>query len=199
LPLPAGRPRYLPAEDTDLLREALESFSGDSCLEIGFGSGAALASAAGRFRLAVGTDVVALEEARLATRAGVQLVLADMATCFRDGVFDVVFFNPPYLPSETIEDRAVDGGPTGVEVPVSFLMEGLRVVREEGVIVALLSTEGDVGSFLARCRSLGLRVEPIAEKRLFYETLSVFRIQRGERSAGATKANTPPRGGVAPA
>ena len=180
MPLPAGRRRYLPAEDTDLLRKALEPFSGDSCLEIGFGSGAVLASASGRFRLAVGTDVVALEEARLAIRAQVQLVLADRATCFRDGVFDVVFFNPPYLPSETIEDEAVDGGPTGVEVPVSFLEEGLRVLREGGVIVALLSTEGDVVSFLAHCSSLGLQVEQIAEKGLFYETLSVFRIQRGE-------------------
>jgi release factor glutamine methyltransferase len=190
LPLPGGRPRYLPAEDTDLLMEALEHFSGDSCLEIGFGSGAVLASASGRFRLAVGTDVVGLEEARLATRAGVQLVLADTGTCFRDRVFDVVFFNPPYLPSETIEDQAVDGGPTGVEVPVSFLREGLRVLREEGVIVALLSTEGDVGSFLAHCRSLGLQVEPIAEKRLFYETLSVFRIQRGEGGAGTRQSQS---------
>jgi len=182
LPLPLGRHRYLPAEDTDLLREALERFSGDSCLEIGFGSGAVLASASRRFRLSVGTDVVSLEEARLAMGAHVQLVMADMATCFRDGVFDVVFFNPPYLPSGTIEDEAVDGGPTGVEVPVSFLEEGLRVLREAGVIVALLSTEGDVGSFLAHCSSLGLQVEPIAEKRLFYETLSVFRIQRkGDR------------------
>jgi release factor glutamine methyltransferase len=178
MPLPGGRPRYLPAEDTDLLREALERFSGDSCLEIGFGSGAVLESAAGRFRLAVGTDVSPLEEARLASRAHVQLVLADRAACFRDGVFDVVFFNPPYLPSESIEDEAVDGGPTGVEVPTSFLEEGLRVLKDGGVILALLSTEGDVGSFLARCGGLGLQVEPIAEKRLFYETLSVFGIRR---------------------
>jgi HemK-related putative methylase len=188
LSLPAGRPRYLPAEDTDLLREALEPFSGDSCLEIGFGSGAVLGSASGRFRLAVGTDVVALEEARLAIRAHVQLVLADTATCFRDRVFDVVFFNPPYLPSETIEDEAVDGGPTGVEVPISFLEESLRVLREGGVIVALLSTEGDMGSFLARCRDLGLAVERVAQKGLFYETLSVFAMRRGREGAAGRES-----------
>jgi release factor glutamine methyltransferase len=179
LPPPSVGPRYLPAEDTGLLREALERFGGDSCLEIGFGSGVVLASTSGRFRLAVGTDVLSLEDARLAIGAHVQLILADTATCFRDGVFDVVFFNPPYLPSETIEDQAVDGGPTGAEVPISFLEEGLRVLRQGGTMVALLSTEGDTGSFLARCGSLGLQVEPIAEKRLFYETLYVFRMQRG--------------------
>ena len=176
---PVERPRYLPAEDTYLLRDALEPFSGDSCLEIGFGSGAVLASVSGRFRLAVGTDVIGLEEARLALGPRAELVLADRATCFRDGVFDLVFFNPPYLPSGPIEDEAVDGGPTGVEVPVSFLEEALRVLRGGGTIVALLSTEGDLESFLSHCSNLGLAVESVSEKRLFYETLSVLTIRRG--------------------
>lgn len=174
----AGRRRYLPAEDTFLLRDALKPFSGGSCLEIGFGSGAVLASVSERFALAVGTDVAPLEDAKLATGPRVELLLADRAACFRDGVFDLVFFNPPYLPSATIEDKAVDGGPTGVEVPMIFLEEGLRVLREGGTIVALLSTEGDLESFLSHCDNLGLEVETVAEKRLFYETLSVLTIQR---------------------
>jgi release factor glutamine methyltransferase len=162
-----------------MLTEALEQFSGGSCLEIGFGSGAVIASASKRFRLAVGTDMIGLEDARLAFGPGVELVLADRATCFRDRVFDLVFFNPPYLPAEPIEDEAVDGGPTGVEVPVSFLEEGLRVLAEGGTIVALLSDEGDLRSFLSHCSTLGLQVESIAERRLFFETLSVMTIRRG--------------------
>ena len=176
---PPVRRRYLPAEDTRLLGEALRRFSGDSCLEIGFGSGAVLAGVSGRFALAVGTDVCALDDARLATGRDYQLVLADRATCFREGVFDLVFFNPPYLPSGETVDEAVDGGPTGVEVPVSFLEEGLRVLKEGGTIVALLSSEGDMASFLDHCSNLGLSVESVIEERVFYETLSVFTIRRG--------------------
>jgi methylase of polypeptide subunit release factors len=175
------RTRYLPAEDTFMLRDALGPFSGDSCLEIGFGSGAVLASVSERFRLTVGTDTIGLEDARLASGPRVQLALADRATCFRDGVFDLVFFNPPYLPSGQIEDEAVDGGPTGIEVPVSFLEESLRVLRGEGAIVALLSDEGDLESFLTHCSILGLTVESVVEKRLFYETLFVFTIRRRGR------------------
>ena len=107
-------------------------------------------------------------------------------------MFDLVFFNPPYLPSATIEDEAVDGGPTGVEVPVSFLEEGLRVLREGGTIVALLSTEGDVESFLSHCSNLGLAVESVAEKRLFYETLSVFSDTEGRRGQRAPPKLIPP-------
>jgi release factor glutamine methyltransferase len=175
--------RYLPDEDTRLLKGALERFSGMSCLEIGFGSGAVISSVAGRFALAVGTDIVALGEAKLAGDPRVELVIADRASCFRDGIFDLVFFNPPYLPSWPIEDATVDGGPSGVEVPLSFLQEGLRVLEEDGTIVALLSTEGDLESFLSHCNDLGLEVESMTEKRLFYETLAVFTIRRGEESS----------------
>jgi len=174
-----GRGRYLPSEDTYLLRDSLEPFSGDSCLEMGFGSGAVLASVSKRFRLAVGTDVMGLEGASLALGSGGELVLADRAKCFRDGVFDLVFFNPPYLPSAQIEDLTVDGGPTGTEVAVSFLEEAMRALRDEGTVVALLSDEGDIGAFLSYCNSLGLAVESVAEKRVFYETLSVFTIRKG--------------------
>jgi len=180
-----GRSRYLPAEDTDLLKKALKPFGGGSCLEMGFGSGAVLASVSERFQLAAGTDVIGLGEARLALGKDCQLVLADRAKCFRDGVFDLVFFNPPYLPSSQIEDQAVDGGPTGVEVPTSFLEEGLRVLREGGCVVALLTSDGDLESFLSCCRGLGLTAEPVAEKRLFYETLSVFTMRRGREGVAS--------------
>ena len=99
-------------------------------------------------------------------------------TCFRDGVFDLVFFNPPYLPSWPIEDLAVDGGPTGVEVPVSFLEDALRVLTKDGTIVALISDEGDVQAFLSHCSTLGLEVDSVTRKKLFYETLSVLTLRR---------------------
>jgi hypothetical protein len=44
--------------------------------------------------------------------------------------------------------------------------------------MVLLSEAGDVGSFLEYCKSLGLYVEPVAEKNLFYEKLVVFKIRR---------------------
>jgi release factor glutamine methyltransferase len=170
--------RYIPAEDTYLLRDALASFSGDACLEIGFGSGAVISSVSARFRLAVGTDVLSLREARLASTPGVELVLCDMARCFRDESFDLVFFNPPYLPSTAVEDRAIDGGPGGIDIPISFVKEGLRVITREGAMLCLLSDKGELDSFKARCREMGLEIEPVARKKLFYESLFVFRMRR---------------------
>jgi release factor glutamine methyltransferase len=172
--------RYLPAEDTRLLGEALEPWRGDSCLEIGFGSGAVLAGVSGRFRLAVGTDVIGVEEARLARSPLMDLVLTDRAGCFRDGVFDLVFFNPPYLPSGRVEDDAVDGGRGGMEVPFRFLGEALRVLKRSGSVIVLLSDKGDLDSFVSRCGGAGLSVERVVEKRVFFERLVVFRLHRSD-------------------
>jgi methylase of polypeptide subunit release factors len=106
-------------------------------------------------------------------------VLADRATCFREGSFDLVFFNPPYVPSETIEDRAVDGGPSGIEVPTSFLEEATRVLLDEGAIMMLLSDRDDLQRFADICSSMALDVRKVAQERLFYESLVVFRLEKG--------------------
>jgi release factor glutamine methyltransferase len=169
---------YLPAEDTLLLRKALEGFKGDACLEIGFGSGVVLRDMAARFRLAAGTDITGLEESESARSPGIDLVLANKATCFRDQVFDLVFFNPPYLPSQGIEDKAVDGGRGGIEVANSFLEDGLRAMKTDGAVVALMSDKGDLRSFVDRCEKSGAEIEEIAQEKLFYERLVVFKIRR---------------------
>ncbi|MGA2665647.1 MAG: hypothetical protein ABSF83_11960, partial [Nitrososphaerales archaeon] len=131
----------------------------------------------GRFSLVVGTDILGLGQARRAMgRADV--VLADRATCFRDREFDVVAFNPPYLPSEEIRDRTVDGGRGGIEVPERFLEDALRVVKASGRIYVLLSDRGDLAAFLARCLDLGTAVRETARARLFYETLVVYEVRR---------------------
>jgi release factor glutamine methyltransferase len=174
-----GSKTYLPSDDTALLIEVLSEYRGERCLEIGFGSGAVIASLSGRFSMVVGTDLMSLDQAKATNRgetAGV--VLADRACCFRAGAFDLVAFNPPYLPSEGFEDRAVDGGEGGVEVPITFLVDALRVLRSDGKIVLLLSDHGDLQRFLASSRKLGLSVVEKRRKRLFYETLVVYEISK---------------------
>lgn len=168
---------YIPSEDTATLARALRSYSGDACLEVGFGSGAVLSSLLPRFGLVVGTDLVTVAQAASA-KGGAEVLLADRATCFRGGVFDVVAFNPPYLPSLDIRDRAVDGGRGGLEVPLRFLEEAMRVVKPGGRVVALLSTESDLETFQGECSRRGLALEEKERTPLFFETLVVFELRR---------------------
>ena len=99
----SGRP-YIYAEDSRLLGDAVSSLDDtDSFLEIGAGNGGNLVRVKDKFRLVVGTDI------NLEIRSGfspvVQLVIADKVSCFRSSSFDLVAFNPPYVPSEGIKDQ----------------------------------------------------------------------------------------------
>lgn len=168
---------YLPSEDTATLARVLRSYRGERCLEIGFGSGAVLQSLVPRFGLVVGTDILSVSQA-IEANGGAETVLADRATCFRPETFDLVAFNPPYLPSEGVEDRTVDGGRGGLQVPFMFLEEALRVVKQRGVIVLLLSDEANLDDFRRRCEEMGLRVQEKEREGLFFENLFVFEVSR---------------------
>jgi len=177
---PANTEVYLPSEDTATLARVLRSYRGGRVLEIGFGSGAVLRSLVPRFELVVGRDVISVAQA-VAAKGDADAVLADRATCFREAVFDVVAFNPPYLPSERIEDRAVDGGRGGLDVPLAFLEDALRVLKPEGRVVLLLSDEADLDEFKKSCGRRKLRVEEKVREGLFFENLFVFEVSREDR------------------
>lgn len=167
----------MPSEDSAALLRSLRPYRGGRFLEIGVGSGAVLQSVAPRFALAVGTDILSVAEAR-AARDGSEVVITDRASCFRGEVFDLVAFNPPYLPSNGIEDRTVDGGVGGIQVPLAFLEEALRVMKRDGRTVLLLSDESDVEGFRRTCEGKGLRIEEKGRTDLFYERLYVFEVRR---------------------
>jgi release factor glutamine methyltransferase len=163
---------YIASEDSALLRSAVKGRSGSTCLEIGAGNGGNLVELSGSFELAVGTDIVR-PDMRDWGRAGADYVLADRAECFGDRIFDLVVFNPPYLPSDRITDLAVDGGNEG-EVPLGFLREGLRVVKDTGKILLLLRDEEPINLFDIECRRRGFTLTKVASRHLFYESLSVY-------------------------
>ncbi|MDG7008684.1 MAG: hypothetical protein JRN06_10680 [Nitrososphaerota archaeon] len=162
---------YISSDDSALLRRALQGRAGGACLEIGAGNGGTLIDLAKRFETAAGTD---LRRPGMGDwSGGASFSLADRATCFRDSVFDLVAFNPPYLGGEGYGDVAVDGG-EGLEAPASFLEEALRVVKKEGSVVFLLNDEADIAGYEEACGRHGFRLRVVASKRLFFEALSVY-------------------------
>jgi len=163
---------YRAAEDSALMREALAGYSGKVCLEIGAGNGGNLIELEERFEVVVGTDIILpdLDD----WRAGADFVLSDAAGCFREGIFDLIFFNPPYLPSDQFQDPAVDGGKDGLEVPLRFLRQALVLLRKGGRVLVLVSGEKQRAEIVKELDRNGLVVRKVAEKRLFYETLSIY-------------------------
>jgi release factor glutamine methyltransferase len=150
---------------------------GDSCLEIGAGIGSNLAGLAGRFQILAGTDLFLPDDLKDTLRLNCNILNADRACPFRDSVFDLVIFNPPYLPSDGFRDVAIDGGAGGIEVPLLFLSEALRVMKPSGRILLVLSSESDLTRFSA-VMPKGVQLSQVDSESLFYEKLFLFEVRR---------------------
>ncbi len=175
---------YEPREDSYLLAEAAVIPSGAKVLDLGTGSGiqavnAALAGA--REVWAVDVNPKALENARLnfeRLKLKARLVLKE-SELFEEipekERFDVIVFNPPYLPSDELEDLAVDGGAEGRVFLDEFIEQFKFFLAPKGNAYFLQTDLNRVDKTEEKLRQLGLRFEIAARKKLSFEELFVFR------------------------
>jgi len=175
---------YQPAEDSDLLaRTAVDHVDGnDVVLDVGTGSGyvaASVAEATGARTIGADLNPHACRQAR---EHGVEAVRADLLGPFRDGTFDAVLFNPPYLPTPPEREwgdwleHALSGGESGRRVIDPFLENVNRVLEPDGRVLLLVSTLTGVEAVRDRARESGLTTRQVAEESHPYETLLVLRL-----------------------
>jgi len=136
---------YQPEADTYLLLDAAidEVKPGDRVLEIGTGSGL-VSKELSKVSEVVATDINP-HAALCARSSGVQVVRSNLFAGIR-GTFDLIIFNPPYLPTqpeERIDDwleYALDGGTTGRDGIGEFAAGVDQVLSPDGRILLLISS-----------------------------------------------------------
>ncbi len=172
-----GFDSYEPAEDTFLLTDAIRRYSNKITLEIGVGSGYITAEICKRNPFVVGTEIneKALKEAQIRLKSlnfdNFELVLCDGASAFREECFDLIVFNPPYLPSGKIVYRNVEGGKEGIEVTERFIEQSLRVISKSGLMVFILSTLSNYEKIIRMLRKMNFKVRRIGKRKLFFEEI----------------------------
>ncbi len=175
---------YFPGEDTFLLADIVDRYPAKNSLEIGVGRGLITTYLAKMSEYVVGVDlsVDAIEEtgrvlAKLQLLQKVDLLIADAATSLTPESFDLVVFNPPYLPSEETTDRNVDGGRGGISVPIRWFTNSLVVIKKAGRVLMVLSTASKLEEAIAFfSRQCSVRI--VARRRLFFEELVAIEITR---------------------
>ncbi len=170
---------YLSSDDSKFFRDEIRKYRGTNFLEIGTGRGSNLLEVSRNFQQVVGTDIH-LNRLAYEDQQNIEFVRTDSASCFREMSFEVVAFNPPYLPSEKIVDPTVNGGKGGVEVAKHFLEDAVTVLKEHGKILILLSSASSIEAFREYCLEEHLIFRRIANRRLFYETLTIYEVKKEE-------------------
>lgn len=167
----------------EFLAEVVEPLvpPGSSVLDMGTGAGIGAVAAASRAARVVAVDVnpMAVRCARINALLNqvdhrVEVREGDLFAPVGGEPFDVVLFNPPYLPGEARDplERAFRGG----DVVERFARELPARLTPTGVAYVLLSTEANTEAALAAFRTAGLSAEPVAERDLRNEVLTVYRL-----------------------
>jgi len=174
---------YQPEADTLLLLGAAQAEvrSGDRVLEIGTGSGRIAAA------LVQDCDIVATDinphAVFCARRQGIDVVRCDLFSGLR-GRFDLILFNPPYLPTQSEEriddwlEYALDGGVTGRDVINQFASAVGSVLAPDGRILLLVSELTGIAEVCGLFERSGYSCREVAQDTVEGEKLVVLRITR---------------------
>lgn len=94
-----------------------------------------------------------------------------------DQKFDIIVFNPPYLPEDEYDkERDTSGGKNGDETIINFLRDAQKYLNKEGKIILLLSSLTPRYKINKVLERKGMAKKKIAEKLLFFESLEIFEI-----------------------
>lgn len=175
---------YEPAEDSFFLSDILKKIipklldkkSDLKFLEIGSGSGIQLQTASDSgikkeniFSCDVNEDAV--KECR---NLGFNCIKSNLFKNIK-GKYDIIVFNPPYLPIDTREPASsrlsTTGGKKGGEIISRFLKQAKNHLNKDGKIILLIS------SLTKKIDFEGYKKKILANKKIFFEKLIIFELR----------------------
>lgn len=182
---------YPPREDTDLLAKNLknEVENGDEVLDVGTGTGILALIAARSGKNATGIDINknAVRLARLNAKkneiTNVNFLQSDLFENVGEKRFDLIVFNPPYLPSGNTKIQVKgseqwDGGENGREIVRNFSEEVGKCLKGKSRVLLLISSIANLQEVEKLFRKRNFEVEIMDERKIPWEKLYVLEITK---------------------
>lgn len=185
---------YKPSDDTFLIADNLEVKDQAKVLDVGTGCGILAILAAEKAGKVVATDAnpYAVQCTELNSKLNnlldkMEVRRGRLFEAVKPGEkFDLIIFNPPYLPIEEDEgeswiEASWSGGSGGRRATNEFISKAPEHLEEDGRIVLLQSTLSDSGETRNMLGKAGLKTRILAKKKLDFE--SIFLVEAKKPSA----------------
>jgi len=198
---------YKPSDDSILLLNSSLKILKDlnrknlNILEVGVGSGFVISNIAKKYpkNYFYGTDInkYALEKTKEEFKKvnknnksiNSQKIKITLKNCNLIGFrkkFDIIIFNPPYLPLEDneiledldLESKALYGGKKGNEITIEFLNKLERYLNIDGIALIILSTLSKPEEVFSYLKNNLYNYEILGKKKLAFEELLVVKINK---------------------
>lgn len=182
---------YLPKEDSYLLQKYVRKYAWGKVLDMGTGSGIQALTAAKNRRVkeAVAVDIndKAVEKLkekikeeikkRRIPKENLRKIKAVKSDLFSKvkGKFDLLAFNPPYLPQDKgIKDSSIYGGKKGWELSEKFFKEASGHLFPEGKILFLFSSLTNKKKIEEIIKNNLFVFREVGRQKLYFEELYVY-------------------------
>ncbi|RLF35897.1 MAG: hypothetical protein DRM99_03790, partial [Thermoplasmata archaeon] len=169
---------YEPKEDSELIAEFLKDLikkeKPTSFLDMGCGTGiqtkTALKSGIQKSNiLAVDINQKAVKETQ---KLGVKAVNSDLFAKLGKAKFDLIAFNPPYLPKHKHDkSKETTGGKYGWEIIKRFLIKAKQHLTERGKILLIFSSLTNKKKVNELIKNNGFSFKELAKRKFFMEEL----------------------------
>lgn len=172
---------YTPREDSFLLERYVKQYSKNKkVIDVGTGSGIqALSAKESGAKKVIACDINP-EAVKLVNEKGIETFRSDLFSNIREK-FDLVIFNPPYLPEDEREDDesklVTTGGKRGDEIILRFLKQAIEHLNKNGKILLLISSLTPQNEVISLMNKMGLIYTVLGEDKFDFETLQVWLIE----------------------
>ncbi|MFH1332045.1 MAG: HemK2/MTQ2 family protein methyltransferase [archaeon] len=162
---------YEPQEDSFLLQKYVRKFAKGRVLDMGTGSGIQALTALEKTPDVLAVDI-SDDAVRLLKGKGVNAKVSNLFSKV-DGKFDLIIFNPPYLPPDRYDKDISTSG--GIKIVDRFLSQAKKFLNKDGkVLLVFSSLTGDVDSLL---KKYSYKFECLESKGYFFEKLFVYLLE----------------------
>ena len=175
---------YEPPDDSFLIAEEVKKLAKDkNVLDVGTGSGfLAKCALNAKARSVTGLDInkEAIDKLKK-EKNEIRFIHSNLFDKIKKK-FDLIIFNPPYLPLDKNEDKesrlATTGGKKGDEVILRFLKQSKKHLEDKGIILLLLSSLTPRNRIENIFKELGYKHTQLSKKDVFFESLEVIKIEK---------------------